>query len=95
MTFLPLVSSSCAFGCELAVIFLRKEPAGALNQGGDLDNHVKTLLDGLSVLKPEQILKARMSRSQCIVSSTTIVLSVRIGRLSAARYQQIRSPTDH
>jgi hypothetical protein len=45
----PIVRSSYALTCSLNVLFLRKEPAGHIYQGGDLDNRIKTLLDALSV----------------------------------------------
>lgn len=46
--FVPLVRESMALICDLHVLFLRKDDAGALiKQGGDLDNRIKTLFDGL------------------------------------------------
>jgi hypothetical protein len=46
--FHPLVRESMALICGLDILFLRKEEPGALiKQGGDIDNRVKTLFDGL------------------------------------------------
>jgi hypothetical protein len=46
--YLPLVRESLALICGLDILFLRKEEPGALvKQGGDLDNRIKTLFDGL------------------------------------------------
>src|SRR5262245_43554202 len=47
--FLPLVRETLALKCSLKIQFLRKENAGHIYQGGDLDNRIKTLFDGLSV----------------------------------------------
>lgn len=48
--FIPLVRESMALICGLDVLFLRKEEPGALiKQGGDIDNRIKTLFDGLKV----------------------------------------------
>ena len=54
--FLPLVRETLAQECSLKILFLRKEDAGRVYQGGDLDNRIKTLLDGLSVPKKEQVI---------------------------------------
>ncbi|MGJ0395587.1 MAG: hypothetical protein ACR65U_05090 [Methylocystis sp.] len=47
--FKPIVRRSLGLTCSLNVLFLRKESAGRVYQGGDLDNRIKTLLDALSV----------------------------------------------
>jgi hypothetical protein len=52
--FLPLVRETLALKCGLR-IFLRKEDAGRIYQGGDLDNRLKTLFDALSVPQKEQV----------------------------------------
>jgi len=49
--FRPLVRSSLKAICELQILFLRQGDPGALvSQSGDLDNRIKTLLDGLRIL---------------------------------------------
>jgi len=49
-SFLPIVRESMGLACGLNVIFLRQEdPGSAVKQGGDLDNRLKTLFDGLRV----------------------------------------------
>jgi hypothetical protein len=48
--FIPLVRESLGLSCDLDIIFMRKEPPGSLVlQGGDIDNRIKTLFDGLRV----------------------------------------------
>ena len=47
-SFVPLVRESMALVCDLDILFLRKgEPGKLISQGGDIDNRIKTLLDGL------------------------------------------------
>lgn len=51
--FLPLIRESYALTCSLNILFLRKEPAGNVYSGGDLDNRIKTFLDALKVPQSE------------------------------------------
>jgi hypothetical protein len=46
--FRPLVRKSLDLACGIHILFLRKEEPGSLiERGGDLDNRLKTLFDGL------------------------------------------------
>jgi hypothetical protein len=46
--FIPLIRKSLSLACNLNITFLRKEEPGTLLlQGGDLDNRIKVLFDGL------------------------------------------------
>jgi hypothetical protein len=45
--FIPLVVRQRRWICELKITFLRRHDPGDLVQGGDLDNRLKTLFDGL------------------------------------------------
>jgi hypothetical protein len=54
--FLPLVRGTLALKCGLRILFLRKEDAGRIYQGGDLDNRLKTLFDALSVPQRETVI---------------------------------------
>ena len=48
--FAPLVSQRLDLYAEVSVLLFRQQPRGALiTDGGDLDNRLKTLLDGLRV----------------------------------------------
>ena len=50
----PLVSKIGGFTCELNILFLRRDaPGGLVAHGGDIDNRIKTLIDGLR--KPESV----------------------------------------
>jgi len=45
--FVPLVTEDLCLQCSLEILFLRPSDSGTLIQGGDLDNRLKTLFDGL------------------------------------------------
>jgi hypothetical protein len=52
--FRPLVRESYALHCGLKILFLRKEPPGAIYQamtyqGGDIDGRIRTVLDALAM----------------------------------------------
>lgn len=54
--YVPLVRKSFATMCGLDILFLRKDGPGPLvGEGGDLDNRVKTLFDGLRVPKLNEV----------------------------------------
>jgi hypothetical protein len=46
--FVPLISEAGGFTCSLDILFLRRDNPGSLiTNGGDVDNRIKVLLDGL------------------------------------------------
>jgi hypothetical protein len=47
--FVPLVTRGLHVLCEIDVLFLRTEPPGSIFNRGDIDNRLKTLLDGLTM----------------------------------------------
>ena len=50
--FLPLVNSKAGLACALDILFLRRDPPGSqIITGGDIDNRLKVLLDGLKMPK--------------------------------------------
>jgi hypothetical protein len=56
-TFAPLVCEALFLICELDITFLRPEaPGSVITQGGDIDNRLKTLFDGLRIPRvPDEI----------------------------------------
>jgi hypothetical protein len=53
--FVPLVREEFSLLCNLDILFLRRDhPLGVLNLAGDLDNRIKTLIDGLRIPKSGQ-----------------------------------------
>ena len=87
--YVPLVRSSFALTCGLDILFLRKGGEGALvAEGGDLDNRIKTLFDGLRVPKPSEIevassLEEAESITFCLLEDDALItdFSVRTDRL--------------
>ena len=50
----PLVRRSLDLNCSLDILFLRHEdPGNLVLQGGDVDGRIKTLLDALTMPKPD------------------------------------------
>jgi hypothetical protein len=50
--FVPLVSLNGGFTCALDILFLRRDdPGNLIESGGDIDNRIKVLLDGLRMPK--------------------------------------------
>lgn len=50
--FVPLVSKAGGFTCSLKILFLRRDnPGHLIASGGDIDNRIKVLLDGLRMPK--------------------------------------------
>jgi hypothetical protein len=54
--FVPLISQFFCTVTELEILFLRPEkPGSIITQGGDIDNRIKTLIDGLRMPKESEI----------------------------------------
>jgi hypothetical protein len=52
MRFVPLVTNKAGLACALDILFLRRDPPGSpIINGGDIDNRLKVLLDGLKMPK--------------------------------------------
>ena len=47
--FVPLISKRNGLGCSLDILFLRRDEPGDVMKGGDLDNRLKVLCDGLKI----------------------------------------------
>lgn len=53
--FIPLVSKDGGFYCALDILFLRRDgPGNFIGKGGDIDNRIKVLLDGLRMPEDEK-----------------------------------------
>ena len=53
--FLPLTRKGWFLHCQLKILFLRREPPGAVTSKGDLDNRMKLLIDALKIPDTNQI----------------------------------------
>lgn len=81
--FLPLVRESLHLNCELDILFLRQQDPGALvSQGGDIDNRIKTLLDGLRMPSADEEARAPSTLDDevtyCLMESDTLVSRLNI-----------------
>jgi hypothetical protein len=84
--FIPIVRESLALGCELKILFLRREDPGSLVlQAGDLDNRIKTLFDALRLPTEQELLDDPTAPDPfyCLLESDTLItgLSIKTDRL--------------
>jgi hypothetical protein len=76
---IPLVRRSLFLTCSLNILFLRKEGPGALvASGGDLDNRIKTLFDGLRMptLEEGRAEKADLDPLFCLLEDDALITDV-------------------
>jgi len=91
--FASLVSDRWSMIAEIDILFLRPSPPGALvGHGGDLDNRIKTLMDGLRVPSQSEIPKGDKPGEGelpffCLLQDDALVtsLAVRTDRLLQLR----------
>ncbi len=83
--FAPLVSQRLNLYAEVSVLLFRQQPRGALiTSGGDLDNRLKTLLDGLRVPhgalegQPENTEKPDPAPFFCLLEDDALVTKVSV-----------------
>lgn len=86
--FIPTIGRALKLACRLDIRFLRREEPGAIVQGGDLDNRLKTLFDGLRIpLEESQVPVAAESGSNpncyCLLEDDSLIthVSIETGRL--------------
>lgn len=85
-SFIPLVRESMSLVCDLDILFLRKgEPGQLVSQSGDIDNRIKTLLDGLRMpINAAEIGNKRVYRPMyCLLEDDSLItgLNVRTDQL--------------
>ena len=83
--FLPLIRKKLFLFCELEIILFREQPPGEIiHTGGDIDNRLKTLLDGLRMPIQEQELPDGAVPGQdetpffCLLEDDSLVTSVAV-----------------
>lgn len=84
--FVPLVRKSLELVCELDILFLRNDAPGSIvKSGGDLDNRIKTLFDGLRMptIDELQVDKPDTKPFWCLLEDDSLISSftVRTDRL--------------
>jgi hypothetical protein len=77
----PIVRKSLFLMCSLNILFLRKEGPGSLvASGGDLDNRIKTLFDGLRMPTADEAKaeKANLDPLFCLLEDDALITDVTI-----------------
>jgi hypothetical protein len=80
-SYVPLVRKSLDLNCGIDILFLRQGDPGALvNQGGDIDNRIKTLLDALKMPDSDASSKwpQRADVTHCLMESDTLVSDLNV-----------------
>jgi hypothetical protein len=91
--FVPFVNRYMHLLCDLDILFMRREPAGRLFEGSDLDNRIKTLFDALKAPQSTDQIPASdqpqdgESPFLCLVEDDSLIsgFSIRTARLLDAR----------
>jgi hypothetical protein len=76
-----LVRNTHALKCNLDITFLRKEDAGLVYQGGDLDNRLKTLFDALAVPPTDQVVDDQSLSDDpvyCLLEDDSLITGVNV-----------------
>jgi hypothetical protein len=83
--FLPLVNSKAGLACALDILFLRRDPPGSpIITGGDIDNRLKVLLDGLkmpkdgSQLPPKWQPKPTQNPLYCLMEDDSLITEIKV-----------------
>ncbi len=82
--FRPLVRKSLRLVCALDILFMRQEEPGALVlQGGDLDNRIKTLFDGLRIPRKDEFVEGLEPTDQerplfCLLEEDALITEYKI-----------------
>jgi hypothetical protein len=80
--FIPLISTKFRLICSLDILFLRREAPGALVQGGDIDNRLKTLFDSFSLPQGAENIPEPPTDDEkpfhCLVEDDRLITEVRV-----------------
>jgi hypothetical protein len=83
--FLPLVNSKAGLACALDILFLRRDPPGSpIITGGDIDNRLKVLLDGLKMPKDGSQLPAKWQPEPtqnplyCLMEDDSLITEIKV-----------------
>ena len=80
--FIPLVRADYRLTCALDVLFLRRESPGSIVQGGDIDNRIKTLFDGLRLPQNCDEITANLEQDEkpfyCLLEDDRLITEVKI-----------------
>lgn len=95
--FSSVISKSLHLVADLDITILRPEEPGAIvTKGGDIDNRLKTLLDALSIPKPDQIPTEDAPRTDeaplhCLLEDDNLITGLRV---SVDRFLGVQDPSE-
>lgn len=81
VTHVALVTAEAFLSAELGISMLRPGLPGAILQGGDIDNRLKTLFDALTVPQANQltgISRSRVKPIYCLLEDDQLISSVEV-----------------
>jgi hypothetical protein len=89
-TFVPLVTPRLNLVCHLDILFLRPGPPGSLvQQGGDIDNRLKTLFDSLQLPDANQVTDDTPGDGEtpffCLLEDDGLITRVSVDRIAHRR----------
>lgn len=81
--FVPAINKRYGWVCDLDILFLRREEAGAVINGGDIDNRLKVLFDALRVPENwEEIKDEKPGLDEdpffCLMESDSLITSLTV-----------------
>jgi hypothetical protein len=82
INFIPLVSTRFHLVCSLDILFLRREPPGAVVQGGDVDNRINTLFDALRIPEGDSDITEGIAEDEkpfyCLLQDDRLVTELKV-----------------
>ena len=95
--FIPLISESNGVGCSLDILFLRRDPPGALiKSGGDIDNRIKVLFDALRMPRNDSEVHGDLGGEPdpffCLLEDDRLITDVKV---TTDRLLRPRSASEH
>jgi hypothetical protein len=82
--FCPLLTKEHLTGCSLDILFLRRDnPGNLIRSGGDIDNRIKVLLDGLRMPQEcSEVSKATPSEDEdpffCLLQDDSLITEIKV-----------------
>jgi hypothetical protein len=82
--FIPLASKQTCSGCSIDILFLRREaPGNLIRSGGDIDNRIKVLFDGLKVPQEDAELPSESPTADevpffCLLQDDSLITEVHV-----------------
>ena len=82
--YVPLVTKDLVLACAVDILFLRPDTPGGVVKGGDIDNRIKTLFDGLKIATQRHELGEYLTPDDdenpffCLVEDDSLISSISV-----------------